>query len=73
MPCRVGITTDPVRRKQEWEQKGSVRNWEILASGLTKNQAQDEENRIARERGCEAYPGGLDNGLSNWCVYYFEY
>ena len=46
MPCRVGITADPKRRHKEWKKKiPSLRKWEILAKGLTKDRAQKLEEQ----------------------------
>ena len=75
MACRVGITTDPERRRQEWESKANVQNWQIVGQGLTRQQAQNRENEIARQQGCEASPGGNDpdNGSASWYVYRFDF
>ena len=80
MSCRIGITTDPDRRKKEWERelgsKMRSETWKILDSGLTKSEAQRKEDELASEKSCQASPGGSDVGDDNekiWSVYYFEY
>ena len=76
MACRVGITTDPEKRKRDWEREHpSLRNWRILASGLTKKEAQNLETRLAKEQGCKNHPGGrnTDDPTKPWSVYRFEY
>ena len=72
MKCRVGITTDVARRKNEHKAKyPTLKNWNILASGLTRKQAQDLEDKEAA-KGCDASAGGRDAGGS-WSVYKFNY
>ena len=74
MPCRVGITTDPKRRHKEWKKKiPSLRKWEILAKGLTKDRAQTLEEQEARKRGCESSKGGRGVPGALWYVYHFEH
>ena len=59
MACRVGITTDPARRKEEWKRRyPSLRKWRILSTHSTKRAAQERERLEARERGCRAHHGG---------------
>lgn len=74
MSCRVGITTNPYRRKQEWENKCSCfKNWEILASGLSRKQAQEMEDKYSDM--CDTHPGGREpeNYSNNWSVYKFNH
>ena len=74
MACRVGITTDPERRKQEWErEQPTLRRWRILSTHRTRSAAQTRENQEARNRGCQAHPGGPGPERATWRVYYFEY
>ena len=76
MPCRVGMTTDPTARRKFWENKHpTLKNWRILASDLSRQMAQQRENREARERGCQASGGGDDPDKpgARWSVYCFEY
>ncbi len=80
MPCRVGITTDPVARKLHWERKvvGLI-NWKQSRVG-SKTRAQEEENKRksncnrAGKRGTfHGHPGGGDPDNGNWYVYEFDY
>jgi len=73
MPCRVGITTNPQRRRSDWEnQVVGLTNWRILAQYRTKSKAQEHENRYAARIGCLAHAGGPDTpGI--WHVYRFDY
>ena len=74
MACRVGITTDPVRRKQDWQrQYPRLRNWRILSTHNSKSAAQQRESQEARNRGCTAHPGGEGPERATWYVYYFEH
>ena len=79
MPCRVGITTDPSKRKGEWErQVVGMKNWKEDFMGW-KSTAQSEENRRymfcnTTLRGeCHAHPGGGDPDEYGWYVYEFDY
>lgn len=75
MPCRVGMTTDPARRKKEWESEyPNLHDWEILYDGLSKEKAQEKETEEASARGCVAEPGGRESeDNKKWSVYYFKY
>lgn len=74
MACRVGITTNPGRRKREWESEyPTLRNWRIVSRHKTKSAAQAAEDRFADSYGCDASPGGAGPEHANWCVYVFEY
>ena len=74
MACRVGITTDPARRKQEWESKYStLRNWRIVSEHGSKSEAQEVENRIEDACGCDAHHGGDGPENAYWYVYVFEH
>lgn len=70
MACRVGMSTDPHGRIAHWKQKEGHTYSRILARGLTFNGAIKREKKEAEERGCTYHPGGVDNGRSNWSVYY---
>lgn len=74
MPCRIGITTDPDRRKSEWEGKyPTLTNWELLKGPLaTKQEAQVSETTLSQDLGCESAPGG-DDPFVKWYVYKFDY
>ncbi len=70
MACRVGMSTTPQARINYWKGKEGHPYSEILASGLTYDQAQARERREAQARGCRQGDGGPRNGLSNWSVYH---
>ena len=74
MHCRIGITTDPAARKQEWLRRFPfLRNWTILSKHDTKTDAQAAGQAAALLGGCTAYPGGPGPGRALWYVYYFEH
>lgn len=75
MPCRVGITTDLSERESYWrgQYPQTFRNWEVLQTGLTKDEADAAEQRYARQLGCEANPGGRNVPGRVWNVYCFEH
>ena len=74
MPCRVGMTTRPVRRKKEWESiYPTLSNWKILHMVWTKRQAQNLETLEAMSRNCESSEGGAGPERAKWYVYYFQY
>ena len=70
MACRVGMSTTPLSRIAYWKRKEGHTYSKILKSGLNFRQATRREKREAEERGCTYHPGGIDNGRSNWSVYY---
>jgi hypothetical protein len=77
MSCRIGITTDPERRRGEWGSKyPTLKNWEIIAGPYkTKGEAQAMETDLSQAQGCEAAPGG-DNPSdprAKWYVYRFDH
>ena len=73
MPCRVGITTDPSGRKSTWESKVvGLNNWRVYGP-FSREEAQSQENMIARTYGCKAHPGGRSDPSRNWYVYTFSY
>ena len=73
MPCQIGITTRPEKRRREWERDVvGLAGWKILEVHASKQMAQEAEVRLAQRLGCDAEPGGADApGL--WSVYHFEY
>ena len=74
MPCRVGITTDPERRRHEWQERfPALHHWQILACGLTKHDAQIRQTLEAIRHGCAHAPIGSEVENTSWSVYYFEY
>ena len=75
MPCRVGITTDPVRRKKEWESEySSLRNWQTYGPYTTRQKAQEKENQLAVIYGCASHPGGREpDDSAYWYAYKFDH
>lgn len=74
MACRIGITTRPNGRRKDWETVyPDLTNWQILETHSTKSDAQAAENRLAKQLGCVAHPGGDGSEDDTWYVYYFEY
>ena len=74
MACQVGITTDPDRRKREWQsERPSLRNWRIVSTHRTKSAAQKKESEVAGNSGCNAHAGGSGPENATWHVYRFTY
>ena len=77
MPCRMGITTNPARRQQEWLEKHPfMSNWEVMAGPYTlKTKAKEEQDRLVALHGCEDSGDGGDHDThsSRWYVYGFNY
>ncbi len=74
MACRIGITTDPDRRKEEWEREyPDLYGWEILKTCSTKSEAQEWENHYVDIYRCEGSPGGAGDEDGIWDVYIFNY
>ena len=73
MNKRVGMTTDPDERKSYWKKEHpTLENWEIVASKLTYDEAQEKENEY-RRRGYEGSPGGPRVQGKVYSVYTFKY
>jgi len=76
MACRVGITTNLGRRKDEHVRAyRNVRNWRIYGPFPNRNEAQNWENSFALRNGCDSHGGGSDpsNPFAEWYGYYFEH
>ena len=81
MPCRVGITTDPQKRRKYWESRViGLENWRTHGIHLSKEDAQKEEDRRVQDcssrgnRGtCHGHAGGGDPKDEVWTVYSFDY
>ena len=59
MACRVGMTTNTEDRKNDHDNDyKNLRDWEILASGLSRTDAEQRESDEATARGCDAHGGG---------------
>lgn len=74
MTCKIGITTDLDRRRQEWElEYPDLSGWQMIDGPFeTREEAQEAEDRLAEEHGCESHHGGGEaNGP--WWVYKFYY
>ena len=73
--CRVGMTTDPNRRKAHWENKiSNITDWEWFGPYDSREEAQAFETHLASIHGCESHPGGRDpEGNKKWWVYKFIY
>ena len=73
MPCRVGITTRPQERKEEWAAKVvGMRNWQLAGPYRTREEAQAAENFLAKQYGCDASGGGREASRP-WHIYRFDY
>ncbi len=80
MPCRVGITRDPKKRKQDWEYVVvGLKNWRENYVG-SKSSAQQREDiqyasceQLGHRGKCHAHHGGGDPNLYGWYVYEFDY
>ena len=74
MPCQVGITTDPERRRGEWQRaRPTLHNWRIVETHYSKSAAQEAEIRHARAWGCNYGEGGGGVEMALWYVYSFDY
>lgn len=74
--CRVGITTDPSRRKRQWESEtgSSLPTWQEYGPYATRQEAQTAEDQLARINGCTSHHGGANpDKPSDWYVYVFYY
>ncbi len=73
MPCRVGITTDPQKRKLQWERRVvGLTNWKLLGKYHGKENARQKGAEYAATAGCNAHSGGPDI-RGPWYVYRFDY
>jgi len=76
MPCKVGITTSPVKQTVVWKLKfPEFTNWRILGSDLSYPEAKNLAEYYSMQFGCEAYGVNekYDNPILSWYVYYFEF
>ena len=73
MTCRIGITTNPDKRRAEWEsQYGRKLNSKTLKTCASKAEAQRAEHLLAASQGCISHPGGED-AIGPWHVYRIDY
>ena len=70
MGCRVGMSRYPHTRIDYWKKQEGHTHGEILASGLTYDQATARERTEAVRRGCVQSPGGQRDTNSDWSVYH---
>lgn len=70
MGCRVGMSTTPEERINDWKREEGHTHGEILARGLTYEEAQRREEVEARNRGCTRHPGGGRQPGPVWSVYH---
>ncbi len=78
VPCRIGMTTNPERRKKEWtreyrKQGRNIISWNVLDTYESKSVAQAFETREAKNQNCEAHLGGRRPEKATWYVYKLEY
>ncbi len=73
MACKIGITTDLDRRRKEWESEyPNLYGWQMLDGPFaTQQKAQEAEDRLAKQHGCDSHHGG--EGKGQWWVYKFYY
>ena len=70
MACRVGMSADPQERINYWKRQEGHTGGEILAHGLTYEEAQKREEVEARNRGCFRQGGGQYLPGRVWSVYH---
>ena len=70
MGCRVGMSKYPQTRIQYWKEKEGHTHGEVLASGLTYDEATTRERTEAAKRGCVQSPGGQRDYSRDWSVYH---
>lgn len=70
MGCRVGMSRYPHTRIGHWVEKEGHTGSEILASGLTYDEATAREKKEAEKRGCVQSAGGQRDGKHDWSVYH---
>ena len=71
--CKIGMTTDPKRRKAEWERKYPDLEWKTLQKYDSKSAAQSAEKRLANKYDCEAHGGGSGSKYKPWYTYKFNH
>ncbi len=69
MACRVGMSTRPHARIKKWTKDEGHTESLIVETGLTYDEAQDLEEELAKEHGCEQSPGGPRDDIAHWSVY----
>ena len=69
MACRVGMSTNPQERIEYWAQLEGHTHYQILAEGLTYDEAHVRERAEAQARGCTQSGGGQRVLGAVWSVY----
>ena len=69
MGCRIGISKTPTVRIQYWQEKEGHTGGQILASGLTFDEALDRAQLEAEKLPCRQSAGGVRDRTSRWSVY----
>lgn len=70
MACRIGMATDPEERIAYWMKKEGHTDSEILADGLTYEEAEEREDEEGRKRHCHYAGGGERVEGPVWSVYH---
>ena len=70
MACRVGMSTNPSERIQHWKNEEGHTHHQILASGLTYDEALKRERNEAQTRNCRQSSGGQRVSGRVWSVYH---
>lgn len=83
MPCKIGITTNPERRRVYWQNRAEgFANWQILEIFRSKAAAKEYEAAYALRHGCETDLDDSDPPRTSrepkiqhdwWHVYHFDY
>ena len=76
MPCRVGVTVDPVRRREEWEALVvNLRDWNVIGIAPTWKRAMVLAAEYAKKTTRLADPGevGEVEEACPWHIYSFSY
>ena len=74
MAGRIGITTNPARRRAEWASLyPGMHNWQILEVHGSKSAAQRREHILAAQYGYYSAAGGDGQERDTWYVYMFRY
>ena len=69
MACRVGMSTRPLERIDQWKRAEGYVNGRILAENLTYDEALRLEQREAHARGCNYQGGGERVEGRVWSIY----
>lgn len=70
MACRIGMSTEPEERIAYWMEKEGHTDSEILAYGLTYDEAEEREAEEGRKHQCHYAGGGERVAGRVWYVYH---